>query len=321
MSDESPHPLISVIIVNYNGKKFLSDCLNSIFRQTYFPFEVIMVDNASHDGSVEYVQQNFPEVKMLNRSTNLGFAGGTNAGIRQATGEYIFTLNNDTIADSHMLEEIVRPMQLDSRVGVCGSKILLPNGRINSTAICISRSGAAWDRGMGEPDHGQYDMSEEVFGACAGAALYRRSMLEEIGLFDEDFFLFMEDVDLAFRAQLAGWKCMYVPTSRVVHIHGGTANAGSDTAVYYVNRNFLWYVIKNFPFRTFVISLPWILGRNCAVIFYYTLSGKFQTILKAKADALKLLPLLIRKRRGLNKNVPGRTIEKWMYVWSRFPKS
>jgi GT2 family glycosyltransferase len=316
MSDESPQPLISVIIVNYNGKNFLSDCLNSIFRQTYFPFEVIMVDNASHDGSVEYVQQNFPDVKMLNQSTNLGFAGGTNAGIRVAHGEFIFTLNNDTIADSHMLEEIVRPMQLDSRVGVCGSKILLPDGRINSIAICISRSGAAWDRGMGEPDHGQYDIPEEVFGACAGAALYRRSMLEVIGLFDEDFFLFMEDVDLAFRAQLAGWKCMYVPTARVFHVHGGTTEPGSDISMYYVNRNLLWYAVKNFPERTLLIFIPWIIGRNIAVIPYYFLKRKGKAIIKAKVDSVKGLPKMIKKRQSIKKTISDGAIEKWIQIWS-----
>ncbi|PKL58778.1 MAG: hypothetical protein CVV34_00995 [Methanomicrobiales archaeon HGW-Methanomicrobiales-5] len=204
---------------------------------------------------------------------------------------------------------------------MCGAKMLFPDGRINSTAICISRSGAAWDRGMGEPDHGPFDSAEEVFGPCAGAALYRRSMLDEIGLFDEDFFLFMEDVDLAFRARLSGWKCMYVPTARVVHIHGGTANEGSDVAVYYGNRNILWYVVKNFPFRTFIFSFPWIIGRNCAVIPYYFWSGKFLTIVRAKVDALKGLPLMIRKRRCINKNVHDRTIEKWIQTWSGVPKS
>jgi GT2 family glycosyltransferase len=316
MSNEAPHPLISVIVVNYNGKKFLSDCFNSLIHQTYSPFEMIMVDNASNDGSVGYVQKNFPDVKMFTQSTNLGFAGGTNVGIRVAKGEFIFTLNNDTIADSHMLEEIVRPMQLDLCVGVCGSKMLLPDGRINSTAICISRSGAAWDRGMGEPDRGQYDLPEEVFGACAGAALYRRSMLEEIGLFDEDFFLFMEDVDLAFRAQLSGWKCMYVPSARVVHIHGGTAGPGSDMAVYYGNRNLLWNVIKNFPLKTLLFSSPWIIGRNCADIPYYILKGRGLSIFRAKIDMMKGLKTMMRKRQSVKKKVSDETIELSISVWS-----
>jgi hypothetical protein len=320
MSDESVRPSISVIIVNYNGKKFLSNCLNSIFRQTYFPFEVIMVDNASHDGSVEYVQQNFPDVKMLIQSTNLGFAGGTNAGIRVAKSEFVFTLNNDTIADPHLLEEIVRPMQLDSHVGVCGAKMLLPDGRINSTAICISRSGAAWDRGMGEPDHGQYDIPEEVFGACAGAALYRRSILEEIGLFDEDFFLYMEDVDLAFRAQLAGWKCMYVPSARVVHIHGGTAGPGSDMAIYYGNRNLLWYIIKNFPPRILFLSIPWIIVRNCFDIPYYLLRKRGKAIARSKIDSLRGLHKMLIKRKGIEKKVPDNEILKWIQKQERIPR-
>jgi hypothetical protein len=316
MSDESSHPLISVIIVNYNGKKFLSDCLNSIFHQTYFPFEVIMVDNASHDGSVEYVQQNFPDVKMFTQSTNLGFAGGTNAGIRQAEGEFILTLNNDTILTPDFIDELAKPMVSDPFVGMCASKMIFPDGRINSTAICISRSGAAWDRGMGEPDHGQYDVVEEVFGACAGAALYRRIMLDEIGLFDEDFFLYMEDVDLAFRARLSGWKCMYVPSARVIHVHGGTTEPGSDSSVYYGNRNLLWYAVKNFPSRALILFIPWIIGRNIAVIPYYFLKRKGKAIIKAKVDSVKGLSKMIKKRQSIKKSISDGAIEKWIQVWS-----
>jgi hypothetical protein len=316
MSDESPPPLISVIIVNYNGKKFLSNCLDSIFRQTYFPFEVIMVDNASHDGSIEYVQQNFPDVKLFTQSTNLGFAGGTNAGIREANGEIILTLNNDTIVNPDFIDELAKPMFSDPLVGMCASKMIFPDGRINSTGICISRSGAAWDRGMGEPYQGHYDVAEEVFGPCAGAALYRHTMLDEIGLFDEDFFLYMEDVDLAFRARLSGWKCMYVPTAQVIHVHGGTTEPGSDTSVYYGNRNLLWYLVKNFPKRTLLIFIPWIIGRNIAIIPYYFLKGKGRAIIKAKVDSVKGLPRMIKKRQSIKKIISDGAIEKWIQVWS-----
>jgi GT2 family glycosyltransferase len=319
MSDISFNPLISVVVVNFNGKKYLSSCFNSLFQQTYSQMEVILVDNASVDGSIEFIQENFPRVKIIPQSTNLGFAGGTNAGIRVANGEFILTLNNDTIVDSHLLEEIVKPMQLDSRVGVCGSKMILPNGRINSTAICISRSGAAWDRGMDELDRGQYDMPEEVFGACAGAALYRRSMLEEIGLFDEDFFLFMEDVDLAFRAQLSGWKCMYVPSARVVHIHGGTAGTGSELAVYYGNRNLIWYIIKNFPPRVLFLSIPWIFVRNCCDIPYYLLRQRGKAIARSKIDAMRGLRAILIKRGSIEKKVPDKNILKWVQKRGRIP--
>jgi GT2 family glycosyltransferase len=316
MPDKPINPLISVVVVNYNGKKYLTGCFSSLFKQTYPQMEVILVDNASVDGSIEYIQENFPRVKIIPLSTNRGFAGGTNAGILVAKGDFILTLNNDTIVDSHLLEEIVLPMLADSHVGICGTKMLFPDGRINSTAICISRSGAAWNRGMGEPDNGQYNVTEEVFGACAGAALYRRVMLEEIGLFDEDFFLYMEDVDLAFRAQLSGWKCIYVPTARVIHIHGGTSDPGSDISIYYVNRNLLWYTVKNFPKRTLLIFSLWIIGRNIAVNPYYFLKGKGKAIINAKIDSVRGLPRIIIKRETNRKTISVGAIEKWIQVWS-----
>ncbi len=313
-------PLLSVVIVNFNGKKFLDDCLSSLARQTFRDFEIILVDNGSSDGSADYVRERYPSVVLVETGNNLGFAGGTNAGIRVAQGEFIFTLNNDTIADPHLLEESIKPMQADPHVGMCGAKMIFPDGRINSTAICLSRSGAAWDRGMGEPDHGQYDTAEEIFGPCAGAALYRRSMLDEIGLFDEDFFLFMEDVDLAFRARLASWKCMYVPTARVVHIHGGTAGFESDLSIYYGNRNLVWYVVKNFPSRTLLLSSPWIVGRQCAVLPYYLFCGKSRSIIRATTTMIKGLPSMVRKRQDIKHRVPSGEIEKWITIWCHASK-
>lgn len=317
MDRKISNPFVSVIVVNYNGKKFLSDCFNSLFLQVYRPFEVIMVDNNSNDGSVEYVQQNFPEIKVFSQSGNLGFAGGTNAGIRGAHGDFILTLNNDTIVSTDFITELVKPMISDPSVGMCASRMIFPDGRINSAAICISRSGAAWDRGMGEPDQGQYDDVEEVFGPCAGAALYRHSMLDAIGLFDEDFFMYMEDVDLAFRARLSGWKCIYVPAARVIHFHGGSTAPGSDASVYFGNRNLLWYTVKNFPKRTLLICLPWIVGRNISVIPFYLLKGRGKAIIKAKVDSFKGLPGMIKKRQSIKKTIPDSLIEKWILVWSR----
>ena len=316
MTDRLSAPFISIVVVNYNGKKFLPDCFRSIFRQTYSRFETILVDNGSRDDSIEYTQQNFPEIKILSLSDNRGFAGGTNAGIRVAIGDFILTLNNDTILTDDFIEELIKPMVSDSSVGICASKMLFPDGKINSTAICISRSGAAWDRGMGEPDNGQYNVPEEVFGACAGAALYRRSMLDEIGLFDEDFFLFMEDVDLSFRARLAGWKCIYVPTARVVHFHGGTAGFRSDFSIYFGNRNLIWYVIKDFPARTLLLSAPWIIGRNFADIPYYILKGQGMAIIRAKIDMIKGFRTMVRKRDSVKKILPEGMIEHWIQMWS-----
>ena len=311
--------LISVIVLNYNGRRFLDGCLSSLASQTQTNFEVILVDNGSSDGSPEYVKSQYPWVRLVRNEENLGFAGGTNAGIRAAKGSCILTLNNDARADSRFIEELVRPLA-DPRVGVCAAKMLFPDGRINSAGICVSRSGAAWDRGIFEPDQGQYDFPEEVFGACAGAALYRKEMLDEIGLFDEDFFLYLEDVDLAFRARLAGWKCVYVPGARAVHYHGGTAGVGSDLAVYYGNRNIVWYPVKDFPARLLVTSLPFILGRNLAVIPYYALRGQGRVILKSKIDGMKGLPKMLRKRRDVVRRASGDEIRRFIYRWAEIKR-
>ena len=306
--------LISVIVLNYNGRGFLDGCLTSLASQTYSDFEVIVVDNGSRDGSPDYIEENYPWVRLAKNDENLGFAGGTNVGIRAAKGEFVITLNNDSRADSRFIEELIKPMA-DPEVGVCAAKMLFPDGRINSAGICISRSGAAWDRGMFEPDRGQYEFVEEVFGACAGAALYRREMMDEIGLFDEDFFLYLEDVDLAFRARLAGWKCIYVPGARVIHHHGGTAGVGSDLAVYYGNRNIVWYPIKDFPFRLLITSLPFIVARNLAVIPYYALRGQGGVILKSKLDALKGVVKMMGKRKDVVRRVDYSQIKRFVEIW------
>ncbi len=308
--------MISVVIPNYNGKHYLERCLSSLEDQTYEEIEVIIVDNGSWDGSSEYVEERFPWVRIVRNEDNLGFAGGVNSGIAQARGEMILTLNNDTKAERDLVKSLAEAMASDDRVGMCASKMLFCDRRINSAGICLSRSGAAWDRGMGEVDEGQYDEVEEVFGPCAGAALYRREMLEEIGLFDEDFFAYMEDVDLAFRGQLAGWKCLYVPSAVVYHVHSGTAGFRSDFSVYYGNRNILWYAIKDFPARLLISSLPWIVGRNLFVIPYYALRGQGRTILMSKVDAVKGVPRMLRKRRKVVRRVSEKRIKGYMRTWS-----
>lgn len=311
------NPLISIVIVNFNGLRYLGPCLSSLGIQSYEPYEIVLVDNGSSDGSAGYVRTHFPGVILVETGTNRGFAGGTNAGIKEAHGDFILTLNNDTIADTKFLENLVKPMITGTRIGMCASKMLFPDGRINSTGICISRSGAAWDRGILEADVGQYEDEAEVFGPCAGAALYRRAMLDEIGLFDEDFFLYMEDVDLAFRARWAGWHCRYIPTARVIHIHGGTTGINSEISVYYGNRNLLWYVIKNFPGRTLLICLPWIVCRNCAEIPFYLFQGRGRAIVRAKFDSMKGIRKMWRKRKIHKQEISCEEIEKWISIWSK----
>lgn len=308
-------PLVSVIIANYNGRIFLEKCLTSLSRQTYISTEIIIVDNGSTDDSVDYIKKEFPSVRLIVCRENLGFAKGSNIGIRESKGEMVATLNNDTEVVPEWIESLVDVMNSDKNIGMCASKMLFMKNRdiINSTGLCMSRSGACWDRGMSEYDNGQYDTIEDIFGPCAGAAMYRRVMLEEIGLFDEDFCAYMEDTDLAIRGRLAGWKCLYVPDAIVYHIHGGTAGYMSDYTIYYGNRNIIWVPIKNFPIWLLITCIPWMIGRNIAVIPYYILKGYGKTILRSKIDGIKGIPKMVVKR-SQNKN--NGDIKKYIETWA-----
>jgi GT2 family glycosyltransferase len=215
-----------IIIVNWNGLHFLEDCLTSAEQQTYESYEIILVDNGSADGSIEYVKRHFPKVKILELERNVGFAKANNIAIGKALHQkinYIALLNNDTKADRRWLEKLIEASQTDVRVGICASKILLLSDPtiIDSTGH-IFQSGKIGDRGYGEIDSGQYDDQLDVIGACAGACLYKREMLEDIGLFDESFITYYEDADLSWRSHNKGWKAKYVPESVVLHHHSGT---------------------------------------------------------------------------------------------------
>jgi GT2 family glycosyltransferase len=312
MLENPANPLISIIIVNFNGLRFIEPCLSSLMNQTLKNFEIIFVDNGSSDDSSDFVQNQFPEVKILKNETNLGFAEGTNVGIRSAKGAFILTLNNDTIAYPDFIEEIQKSIEEDQKVGMWATKMFYPDGRINSTGIAISRNGTAMDRGIGEKDGDKFCSKAEVFGPCAGAALYRRVMLEEIGLFDKDFFLYMEDVDLAFRARLAGWKCVYNPSAKVIHEHGGSTGQGSDISVYYGIRNTFWYILKNYPIRTLLSVSPWIIKTNFEDVPYYFRKGKLLTVLRAKKDMIIGIGKIIQKRKMIKKRVNDQSIEQWI---------
>ena len=304
--------MISVVILNFNGKRYLEACLTSVLSQTFRDFEVIIVDNGSSDGSAEYLATHYPWVKVVKNEKNLGFAGGTNSGIRQARGEYILTLNNDTHMHNRFLECLVRVMKSDKSVGMCAPKMLFCDGRINSTGICLSRSGAAWDRGMSEPDKGQYDIQEEVFGPCAGAALYRREMLEEIGLFDEDFFAYGDDTDIGLKGRLAGWKCLYIPEAVVYHRYSQSSGSYSPLKAFYVERNRVWIAVKYFPL-SLLLKSPFytfwrfllqgygaLTGRGAAGKFSqeYSRWQLLRVLVKAYGSAIQGFPKMWKKRKS-----------------------
>ena len=242
--------LVTVVIPTWNGCRLLAYCLAALGTQSWRDFEVVVVDNGSVDGTVAWVAGQYPDVQVIANGENRGFAAAVNQGIRATAGRYVVTLNNDTAPEAGWLAALVVVAESEPRVGMCASKMLFADrpGMINSTGICLDRAGIAWDRRGGELDDGLETAPVEVFGPCGGAALYRRAMLEEIGLFDEDFFAYLEDVDLAWRARRSGWRCLYVPGARVLHRHSATGVEGSPFKSYHLGRNKVWLIAKNYPF-------------------------------------------------------------------------
>jgi GT2 family glycosyltransferase len=238
--------LLSVIIPNWNGAHHLPTCLDSLRAQTYAPFEVLVVDNASTDDSLELLGR-YPEVRTLALSENRGFTGACNAGFRGARGEIQILLNNDTETHRRWLEEVAAAFAAHPEVGLVASKMLLFDRRetFHTAGDYVTLDGMAHNRGVWQRDEGQYDHPAYVFSACGGSAAYRRTMLEEVGLLDDDFFFSFEDVDLAWRAQLAGWRCLYVPGAVVYHKL--KASGGGRTASFHDARNRIWTLVKNYP--------------------------------------------------------------------------
>lgn len=220
---------VAVIVVNWNGKRFLDDCLTALEKQTYPNFEVTLVDNGSTDGSVDFVRDRFPWVRIIGLPENKGFSAANNRAIRQALSEgaqYVALLNNDTKADERWLEEMVRIMEPEKSVGICASKMLRMDApHILDSAGHAFKWGRIFERGHGEKDARQYDDQLDIVGACAGACLYRKEMLQEIGLFDEHYGSYYEDAELSWRAHSRGWRARYVPESVVLHHRGGTTRS------------------------------------------------------------------------------------------------
>lgn len=239
--------LFSIIIPNWNGARFLPTCLDSLAKQTYTPLEIIIVDNASHDGSQQLIQTQYPSVKLVELPENRGFTGACNAGMQAARGEFVALLNNDTEVDAGWAAAVVDAFRRHPETGMVASKMLLFDQRdhIHTAGDYFTTDGRAGNRGVWQPDNGQYDQEEYVFSACGGSSVYRRVMLDKIGLLDDDFFFSLEDMDLAWRAQLSGWRCLYTP--RAVVYHHLSATGGGVTASYYDGRNLIFVLVKNLP--------------------------------------------------------------------------
>lgn len=240
-------PRVSVIIPNYNGQPLLETCFGALRRQAYSDFETLLVDDGSSDDSVRWVGERFPEVHVLRLGRNSGLAAACNHGAAAAQGEILVMLNNDTEAESGWLGALVEALDAAPCAGAAASKMLLFDRRdtLHTAGDMMGRDGMPRNRGVWEKDAGQYDQSAQVFGGCGGGVAYRRAAWEAAGGFDTDLFMYLEDVDLAWRLQLLGWDAVFAPEARLYHRLSATS--GGALASYYTGRNTIWVIAKDMP--------------------------------------------------------------------------
>ena len=294
--------MISVVIPTWNGREHLARCLPSLQSQTVKDFQVLVVDNGSKDGTTAFLAEKFPKVKVIALKKNYGFSAAVNKGIAASSGEFIAILNNDTQTEQHWLEQLLQAAKENPGVGAFASKILsLTNPKIiDSAGDAYGRTGMAWNIGRGCPDGPAFDETRWVFGAAGCAAFYRRSFLDEVGWFDEDFFAFYEDVDLAFRGQLLGKKCLYVPSAIVFHQGGGTLKHLSPMHIYYCSRNAPLVLIKNMPGRLLLKNFPriaWTYTKH--FVRHFIQKGHTWGVVRGYGSALVNIPGMISKRASI----------------------
>ncbi|MGH9394842.1 MAG: glycosyltransferase family 2 protein, partial [Terriglobales bacterium] len=238
-----------MLIVNWNGLRFLENCLESLRRQTYQDFETILIDNGSTDASVGYVQSRYPEVKVVALIQNLGFQAANIAGLEHASAETLVLLNNDTEAMPEFLEALAKAVEKYPEAGSFACKMMnfQDRTRIDNCGAGLTAAGVGVNYGSGEVDSDEFRRGRWVFSPCGGAAAYRRAMLDEVGFFDSDFFMTYDDLDLAFRSQLAGYPCRFVPEAVVYHHYRGTMAQFPQRQVYFSQRSIEWVYLKNMP--------------------------------------------------------------------------
>jgi len=296
---------ISVVIPNWNGAAHLPTCLESLRRQTYQALEIIVADNGSTDDSLAMLTRDYPEVIAIPLGENRGFAGACNTGIEAAHGDIIVLLNNDTEATPQWLEEVTAAFGRHPEAGLVASRMLLFDRRntLHTAGDFYRVNGIPGNRGVWQEDRGQYDVEEYVFSACGGTAAYRRSMLEQIGLLDEDFFFSCEDVDLAWRAQLAGWRCVYAPRAVVYHKLGATG--GGRTASFYDGRNTIYLLIKDYPsdlWRTYwrdILRAQWSITYDALRAWR---GRAARARLRGQLAGIASIPRLLGKRRQIQRS-------------------
>ena len=328
-NNSNANPLVSVVLLNFNGGAFLRDCVDHVLAQDYANVEIILVDNASGDGSMDLVEEaRYASVVPIVNDANIGFSRAMNRGIAAAGGEYLLPLNFDVLLRPQYIGALVAAMEADVGVGSATGKLLRfdvngPTGIVDSAGHAIYTNRYVRNIGEGEPDEGQFDAVEEVFGITGAAPVYRRAMLDDIAydgeIFDESFFIMTEDVDIDWRARLRGWRSLRVPAATALHWRGGAGGSKSTLVRRHYFKNRYLLMQKNDAVGSYLRHWPAIFVMD-VYLTAKTLLTAPQVLLLAWYDIIRLLPLTIRKRRqiqGGRKTAP-RELDRWFrrYRWS-----
>jgi hypothetical protein len=266
---------VSVIIPNYNGKKYLDGVLGSLKKQTAKSFEVLLIDNGSTDGSIAYVKEVYPWVKLVELEENFGFCRAVNEGICRAQAPYVLLLNNDTEVDPEFVREMAEALGRHKKAFSCAAKMIQYHDRskLDDAGNYYCALGWSYARGKGKDIH-MYEKEEPIFAACAGAAIYRKSVFEKIGMFDEEHFAYLEDTDIGYRARIYGYENWYAPKAKVYHVGSGTSGSRyNQFKTRYSSRNNIYLVYKNMPWPQILLNLPLLAAGFLIKFLFFSLKG------------------------------------------------
>lgn len=298
---------VSVLIPNWNGRELLKDCLRSLEKQTFKNFEIILVDNGSTDDSLEYVEEGFPQVRIIKLEKNFGFARAINEGVKASGAEYVVFLNNDTNVDKNWLGNLIKCADSHPEVISVNSKLLnfYEKKIIDGVGIMINEVGQARSIGWQEKDRGKYEREQYIFGATGGASLFRRKEFIKVGMFDEKYFMYSEEVDFAFRAQFLGFKSIFCPKAIVYHKHKATSRKFPAKVEYWQFRNMFLTIIKDFPSRVLLKNWRWlkIILVYFNTIFYQLKKGYWWPPFLVSFWIVFHLPELLRQRSRIQSNI------------------
>ena len=315
---------VSIVIPNYNGKHFLEDCLRSVFAQDIEDQEVIVVDNGSTDGSLEYLNT-YPGVRTIAMDKNYGFCGAVNAGIKAAESDYVILLNNDTEVDKNFAKELLNAIRANEKIFSCSSKMVQfhDRTRMDDAGDYYCALGWAFGRGKGGLVE-NYDEPVDIFAACAGAAIYRKKMLESLGCFDEDHFAYLEDIDLGYRARIQGYRNVYAPKAVVYHVGSGfSGSAHNAFKVKLSSRNNVYLAYKNMPFLQILLNSPFLLLGHGVKWLFFLKKGLGKEYVQGVKEGFTLCKKE-KKVRFLWKNLPNYCkiqLELWLNMARRLKKS